>query len=132
MSYTLSFSLLPIHIEMQNLCIYMYILTQIFLHTSTHVHAHVDFHCKLGKTLIAREIAKLLNARTPKVVNGPEILDKYIGEAERNIRELFRDADEEWDRLGYRSDLHVIVLDEFDSIAKRRGVLAGDGSGECM
>ena len=28
-----------------------------------------------GKTLIAREIAKALNAREPKIVNGPEILD---------------------------------------------------------
>ena len=48
------------------------------------------------------------------------MLDKYIGEAERNIRELFREADEEWQRVGPRSELHVIVLDEFDAIAKRR------------
>ena len=31
-----------------------------------------------GKTLIARELAKALNAREPKIVNGPEILDKYV------------------------------------------------------
>lgn len=41
-----------------------------------------------GKTLIAREIAKSLNSREPKIVNGPEILDKFVGEAERNIREV--------------------------------------------
>jgi len=35
-----------------------------------------------GKTLLARELARLLNAREPVIVNGPEILDKYIGEAE--------------------------------------------------
>jgi vesicle-fusing ATPase len=31
-----------------------------------------------GKTLIARQIGKALNAREPKIVNGPEILNKYI------------------------------------------------------
>ena len=82
-----------------------------------------------GKTLIAREIAKALNAREPKIVNGPEILDKFVGEAEKNIRELFRDADDEWDRLNYKSELHVIILDEIDAIAKRRGLMTGDGSG---
>ena len=82
-----------------------------------------------GKTLIAREIAKALNAREPKIVNGPEILDKFVGEAEKNIRELFRDADEEWDRLGYKSELHIIILDELDAIAKRRGLMTGDNSG---
>jgi vesicle-fusing ATPase len=32
-----------------------------------------------GKTLIARQLGKVLNAREPKVVNGPEILNKYVG-----------------------------------------------------
>jgi vesicle-fusing ATPase len=31
-----------------------------------------------GKTLIARQIGKALNAREPKIVNGPEILNKYV------------------------------------------------------
>ena len=79
--------------------------------------------------MIAREIAKALNSREPKIVNGPEILDKFVGEAEKNIRELFREADEEWDRLGFNSELHVIILDEIDAIAKKRGFIVGDGSG---
>ena len=33
-----------------------------------------------GKTLIARELAKALNAREPKIVNGPEIMDKYVSQ----------------------------------------------------
>ena len=36
----------------------------------------------------------MLNAREPKVVNGPEILNKYVGESEANIRKLFADAEE--------------------------------------
>lgn len=33
-----------------------------------------------GKTLIARQIGKMLNGKEPKVVNGPEILNKFVGE----------------------------------------------------
>lgn len=82
-----------------------------------------------GKTLIAREIAKILGARPPKIVNGPEILDKFIGEAEKNIRDLFHDAENEYKLFGMRSQLHVIIFDEIDSLAKKRGNLFGDGSG---
>jgi vesicle-fusing ATPase len=32
-----------------------------------------------GKTLIARQIGKILNAREPKIINGPEVLDKFVG-----------------------------------------------------
>jgi vesicle-fusing ATPase len=48
-----------------------------------------------GKTLIARQIGKVLNAREPKIVNGPEVLDKYVGGSEEKIRELFADAEKE-------------------------------------
>ena len=48
-----------------------------------------------GKTRIARQIGKVLNAREPKIVNGPEVLDKYVGASEEKIRELFADAEEE-------------------------------------
>jgi vesicle-fusing ATPase len=48
-----------------------------------------------GKTLIARQIGKMLNAREPKVVNGPEILNKYVGASEENVRKLFVDAEKE-------------------------------------
>lgn len=41
-----------------------------------------------GKTLMARQIGKMLSAREPKIVNGPEILNKYVGESEANIRSV--------------------------------------------
>lgn len=47
-----------------------------------------------GKTLMARQIGKMLNGREPKIVNGPQILNKYVGESEANIRKLFEDAEE--------------------------------------
>ena len=48
---------------------------------------------------MARQIGKMLNAREPKVINGPEILNKYVGESEANIRKLFADAEEEQRRV---------------------------------
>uniref|UniRef100_A0A0K8TTK0 Vesicle-fusing ATPase n=1 Tax=Tabanus bromius TaxID=304241 RepID=A0A0K8TTK0_TABBR len=79
-----------------------------------------------GKTLMARQIGKMLNAREPKIVNGPQILDKYVGESEANIRRLFAEAEEEEKRLGPNSGLHIIIFDEIDAICKARGSVAGN------
>ncbi|XP_028991340.1 vesicle-fusing ATPase-like [Betta splendens] len=78
-----------------------------------------------GKTLMARQIGKMLKAREPKIVNGPEILNKYVGESEANIRKLFADAEDEQKRLGPNSGLHIIIFDEIDAICKQRGSMAG-------
>ncbi|CAK9831689.1 Vesicle-fusing ATPase 1 [Anthophora retusa] len=79
-----------------------------------------------GKTLMARQIGTMLNAREPKIVNGPQILDKYVGESEANIRRLFADAEDEEKRLGPNSGLHIIIFDEIDAICKSRGSVAGN------
>ncbi|XP_023235064.1 vesicle-fusing ATPase-like [Centruroides sculpturatus] len=79
-----------------------------------------------GKTLMARQIGQMLNAREPKIVNGPQILDKYVGESEANIRRLFAEAEEEEKRLGPNSGLHIIIFDEIDAICKARGSVAGN------
>ena len=44
---------------------------------------------------MARQIGKMLNAKEPKIVNGPEILNKFVGQSEENIRKLFADAEKE-------------------------------------
>lgn len=75
---------------------------------------------------MARQIGTMLNAREPKIVNGPQILDKYVGESEANIRRLFADAEEEEKRLGPNSGLHIIIFDEIDAICKSRGSVAGN------
>ena len=74
-----------------------------------------------GKTLMARQIAQMLNSREPKIVNGPEILNKYVGQSEENIRALFREAEAEYKAKGDASQLHVIIFDEIDAICKQRG-----------
>jgi transitional endoplasmic reticulum ATPase len=72
-----------------------------------------------GKTLFAKAIANSMDA-TIQVVSGPEVTDKYVGESERKIRELFAEA--------RRNAPAVIVFDEFDSIAASRSTSDDGGS----
>jgi len=81
-----------------------------------------------GKTLMARQIGKLLNGKDPKIVNGPEVLSKFVGETEKNVRDLFLDAENEQKAQGDNSELHVIIFDEIDAICKSRGS-SRDGTG---
>ncbi|KAK6612542.1 Vesicular-fusion protein sec18 [Botrytis cinerea] len=82
-----------------------------------------------GKTLIARQIGKMLNSREPKVINGPEVLNKYVGQSEENIRKLFADAEKEYKEKGDESGLHIIIFDELDAVCKQRGSGSGGGTG---
>ncbi|OLY78342.1 Vesicular-fusion protein sec18 [Smittium mucronatum] len=74
-----------------------------------------------GKTLMARQIGKMLNSVEPIIVNGPEILNKFVGQSEENIRKLFAPAEEEYREKGDESQLHIIIFDELDAICKQRG-----------
>ena len=76
-----------------------------------------------GKTLIARTLANALNVAEFKVVNGPELFDKYVGETEKKIRDLFTNAEKDQKENGDEAGLHVIVFDEIDSICKARGTI---------
>ncbi|KAJ5749959.1 hypothetical protein N7533_006987 [Penicillium manginii] len=82
-----------------------------------------------GKTLIARQIGKMLNAREPKIINGPEVLNKYVGQSEENIRKMFADAEKEYKEKGDESGLHIIIFDELDAVCKQRGSGGGGGTG---
>lgn len=64
-----------------------------------------------GKTLLAKALAKEMNA-TIQIVAGPEVMDMYVGESERKIRNLFATA--------RRNAPSVIIFDEFDAIATQR------------
>lgn len=73
-----------------------------------------------GKTLIARKIGSLISNIEPKVVNGPEILNKYVGQSEENIRNLFTDAKTDYELNKENASLHPIIFDEIDAICKSR------------
>lgn len=77
-----------------------------------------------GKTLIARQLSQCLSASSIQIVNGPELLNAYIGKSEENIRKLFQAADD--DQKAGKQSLHVVVFDEFDSLCRKRG----DGSSD--
>jgi len=90
-----------------------------------------------GKTLLASTLGNMLSPFRPiTVVAGPEILDKFVGSSEQNLRAIFDsppDIYEEYKRnetdggvaLG-RAAVHVVVMDEFDALARSRG---GGGAG---
>ncbi|KAL6198420.1 hypothetical protein ACLB2K_028209 [Fragaria x ananassa] len=61
-----------------------------------------------GKTLMARQIGKMLNGKDPKIVNGPEVLSKFVGETEKNVRDLFADAEND-QRLRGRLEVQIEI-----------------------
>eukprot|EP01063_Lacrimia_lanifica_P007678 TRINITY_DN1493_c0_g1_i1.p1 TRINITY_DN1493_c0_g1~~TRINITY_DN1493_c0_g1_i1.p1 ORF type:complete len:1040 (+),score=432.41 TRINITY_DN1493_c0_g1_i1:64-3183(+) len=77
-----------------------------------------------GKTLLARRIGELLDVSKVHTVSGPEILNKYVGQSESNLRKLFNEA---IDEAKEDDGLHMIIFDEMDAIMKQRG--GGDDSG---
>lgn len=60
----------------------------------------------------------LIFIRKPIVINGPELLSKYVGQAEENLRETFRPAEEDQAENGEDADLHIIIFDEIDALMK--------------
>ena len=68
-----------------------------------------------GKTLLARKLAEAIKCNSIQIVNGPELLDKYVGGSESNVRKLFEPAEKN------PTGLHVIICDEFDSLCRARG-----------
>mmetsp|Transcript_9808 Transcript_9808/g.32710 ORF Transcript_9808/g.32710 Transcript_9808/m.32710 type:complete len:366 (-) Transcript_9808:302-1399(-) len=90
-----------------------------------------------GKSYLASRLAQGLSRRPATLVSGPEIMDKYVGNSEAQLRDLFLKAPNVPARPGDAEDvmiaaedneLHVIVLDEFDAIARRRSEDSGASS----
>jgi vesicle-fusing ATPase len=84
-----------------------------------------------GKTQLARAIANNIDSTRPvKIVAAPELLDRWVGSTERNVRELFRAAEEELVLCQgdpTKSALHVIVIDEIDALFRKRSPSAEAG-----
>lgn len=75
-----------------------------------------------GKTRMARSIAEILNCKNIQIINGPELLNKYVGQSEENVRKIFADAEKN------PGELYVKIFDEFDALCKTRGT-GGAGGG---
>ena len=70
-----------------------------------------------GKTLLAKALANELEAYF-KVINGPEIMSKYYGESEKQLREIFEEAE--------KNSPAIVFIDEIDSIAPNRDNVTGE------
>ncbi len=65
-----------------------------------------------GKTLLAKAVANETESNFYSIA-GPEIMSKYYGESEKQLREIFAEAE--------KNAPSIIFIDEIDSIAPKRG-----------
>lgn len=70
-----------------------------------------------GKTLLAKAVANESGANF-FVINGPEIMSKFYGESEENLRKIFEHAE--------KSAPSIIFIDEIDAIAPKREEVKGE------
>jgi transitional endoplasmic reticulum ATPase len=76
-----------------------------------------------GKTMLARSLSHEIGARFQEI-HTPDILEKWLGASERNIKRIFRDA------RRYREPT-VMLFDEFDSIISYAGE-GGDSASQAI
>ena len=70
-----------------------------------------------GKTLLAKAVANETNAQF-YLINGPEIISKFYGESEHNLRKKFEEAE--------KNAPSIIFIDEIDAIATKREETRGE------
>ncbi len=70
-----------------------------------------------GKTLLAKAVASETNSHFI-LINGPEIISKFYGESEKNLRDKFEEAE--------KNAPAIIFFDEIDAIATKREETRGD------
>ena len=70
-----------------------------------------------GKTLLAKAVASESDAHFI-AINGPEIMSKYVGGSEENLREYFEEAED--------NAPSIIFIDELDAIAPKREDTQGE------
>ncbi len=70
-----------------------------------------------GKTMIARAVANEAGAQF-YTINGPEIMSKFYGQSEENLRKTFEEAE--------KNAPSIIFIDEMDSIAPKREEVQGE------
>ncbi|MBW2993656.1 CDC48 family AAA ATPase [Candidatus Woesearchaeota archaeon] len=70
-----------------------------------------------GKTLLAKAVANESNCHF-SVINGPEIMSKFYGQSEENLRKIFEEAE--------KNAPAIIFIDEIDSLAPKREEVKGE------
>lgn len=82
-----------------------------------------------GKTTLARNIGKIFGANGSRIkqITATEIKSKWHGESEGNIRKLFKNAISEYEMYGNDAPLHILIIDEIDSVLGARGSTSESG-----
>ena len=70
-----------------------------------------------GKTLLAKAVANETNSHFI-LINGPEIMSKYYGQSEENLRKKFEEAQ--------KNAPSIVFIDEIDAIASKREEIKGE------
>ncbi len=70
-----------------------------------------------GKTLLAKAVANETNSHFI-LINGPEIMSKYYGQSEENLRKKFEEAE--------KNAPSIVFIDEIDAIASKREEIRGE------
>jgi len=70
-----------------------------------------------GKTLIAKAVANESGANF-YTINGPEVMSKFYGQSEENLRKIFEEAE--------KNAPSIIFIDEIDAIAPKRSEVHGE------
>jgi len=70
-----------------------------------------------GKTLLAKAVANEAGANF-LVINGPEVMSKWYGQSEANLRKIFEEAE--------KNAPSIIFIDEIDAIAPKREEVRGE------
>ena len=92
---------------------------ELFIRLGIEPHSGILFYGPpgCGKTLLAKVMASESEANMFPI-NGPEIMNKYYGETEAKLREIFKEAKD--------NSPSIIFIDEIDAIAPKREEVYGD------
>lgn len=92
---------------------------EVFEQAATHPPKGILLHGKpgTGKTLLAKAVATESGVNFISI-KGPQLVNRYVGESERGVRETFRKAKQ--------AAPAILFFDEIDSLIPRRGA-SGDG-----
>lgn len=82
-----------------------------FSFPSLQTNHNISFQLKIGKTLLAKAVANQTSATFLRVV-GSELIQKYLGDGPKLVRELFRVAEEHAPS--------IVFIDEIDAIGTKR------------
>lgn len=87
-----------------------------------------------GKTSLARNLGQILGCDKNRIslISGSQIFNKYVGESEKNVRNIFQPAKNAWKKQNHKSPLYMVVIDEIDAMLPCRSGNSSNGVRESV